>query len=258
MSLARTALRLAAIEALLADPVLDAQVEGRIFDSRIEAIDHREPMPVILVTTDTTKGKAYSVNNGGAPFELTCSLTVEISATVVDGEGEEAAFGVVATNRDLEAMLDLLEERVIEALTYADTPASLLLRAAVTKRVPDYVSDRFPSDQTGEKLAIRYAVFDVVLKDPTDTDATQVPTGPYATLPDPLRTVARALTTGSAKATCDGLAAMNARATDAPFRGADVTHAPHDLTPEIRPDSAADEAAGRTLGQTIDLPDWTP
>lgn len=254
MSLARTALRLAAIEAFLADPVIDHEVEGRIFDSRIEAIDHREPMPVILVTTDTTKAKAYSANNGGAPFELTCSLTVEISATVVDGEGAEAEFGVVATNRELEALLDLLEDRVIGALTYADTPASRLLREAVTKRVTDYTSERFPSDQTGEKLAIRYVVFDVVLKDPALPDAAAPVTGPYASLPEPLRTVARALTTGSARATCDRLAGLSVGEAAPPLAGLDITFAPQALRPDTRPDPAADAAAGRTHGLTLDLP----
>lgn len=256
MSLARTALRLAAIEALLADPVIDAEVAGRIYDSEIEAADHREPMPVIRVTTDTTKGKAYSANNGGAPFRTTCSLTVEIMQNVVDGEGEEATLGVVVTNRKLEAQLDLIEERVIAALTYADTPASRLLRDAVTKQMPEYVSDRFPGDQPGVKLAIRYAVFDVLLKDPELPDAAVPVTGPFAALPEPLRTVARALPPGSARDTCAMLAEKSAAGTEvrAPLAGLDLVLAPQALAPDTRPDPAADIAAGRTIGLTLDLP----
>jgi hypothetical protein len=47
VSLARTALRFAGILALLQDPVIARLCAGRVYDSRIEPFDAREPVPVI-------------------------------------------------------------------------------------------------------------------------------------------------------------------------------------------------------------------
>ena len=46
MALARTALRLAAIPTLLADPVVTALCGPRVFDSRIYRLDSAEPVPL--------------------------------------------------------------------------------------------------------------------------------------------------------------------------------------------------------------------
>ena len=206
MSLARTALRLQAIEALNSDPVILALVQGRVFDSRISALDHREPVPVILVTTEETKGEAWSVQNGGLPFKASCDLIIEIGMNalaeavdehgnaVLDGDGAPVQLIARATtDRELEAQLDLIEERAIAILTVGETPAAELLRSAIVRRVPRIASSRFATDQTGEKLAIHLLTLSVDFLNPEDDEPLSPPTGAYASLPEPLRTVGRGL-----------------------------------------------------------------
>ncbi len=99
MSLTRTALRLQAIEALLADPVLGPMVGGRVYDSRIAAFDHRDPVPTILVTHEETKGDAWDRQNGAGVFRVACDLTLEIAmnalgeVSVADGAPFERSAG---------------------------------------------------------------------------------------------------------------------------------------------------------------------
>ena len=70
MSLARTALRLAAIAALETHPVIAARCPGRIFDSRVGDFNHREPVPVIIVTTEELHGEPFNPQNGGEPTDV--------------------------------------------------------------------------------------------------------------------------------------------------------------------------------------------
>jgi hypothetical protein len=77
-------------------------------------------------------------------------LTVEIAMTAVttveDPDNPTQAlelYAPVATAREMEAVLDLLEERAVEALTVADSAASLLLRREVVRRAPEIHSRRF-------------------------------------------------------------------------------------------------------------------
>jgi hypothetical protein len=227
-SLARTAFRLAAIEAMNADPTIAMLCPRRIFDSRIGELGSAEPVPVIVVLTEDAGGKAWSANNGGPPFDDICQLSIEISIRVLAEapDGEEGVL-LVETDREAEARLDLLEHRAVEAITVADTPQSRLVRQKVTRRVTSYSSVRFASDETGIKLAVRIVNLTVELKGDDRHDATVVLTGPYAALPEPLRSVAIAMPAGSsAKATCDQLAALIAAVPTVPFGGMDITIAP--------------------------------
>lgn len=264
MSLIRAALRFQAVETLNADPVIAAMTQGRVYDSRISAFDHRDPVPTILLTAEETKGEAWSHQNGGAPFELTCDLVLEIAMNAVamvqiPGQDDPVeAIGYAATDRELEADLDLLEERAIECLTRGDTPQARLLRTIV-KRVPSIATSRFATDQTGEKFAVHLLTLKVVLFTPEDGDPFDVPTGPYALLPDPLRSICAASDPdGSVRATCDllvsRLAPLPVPSEPERFTGADTILAPQVLDPAITPNRAGDTAAGRIVAFATDKP----
>lgn len=259
MTLARTALRLQAVRTLLADPVIDALCQGRIYDSRVGDLDAKEPVPTIVITTEEDDAPAYSANNGGVPFDHTCDLVLEIAMTATErDEAGNCAIGSPATDSELEACLDLIEERAVEALTVGDTPEAYLLRTAVTRRVTKQKSSRFSTEQ-GIRLAIRLVTLTTKLKGEDQRDATVAVSGPYAVLPEPLRSVARAMPAGySGRITCDLIASRIPLPVETPFAGADLTYASHSLDPASPPDADADTAAGRTYGDRVDLPDWSP
>lgn len=265
MSLNRAALRLQAIEALNADPVLAVLVAGRVYDSRIAAFDHREPVPTILLTTEETKGEAISAQNGGGPFWLSCDLVLEIAMNAlseisVPGGDPFEAIAYAATDRELEAQLDLIEDRAILALTSGETAAARLLRDAVVRRVTQVASSRFATDQTGEKFAVHLVTLRVDLLTPEPADPFDVPTGDYAVLPVPLRAICEASDpSGSVRETCDLLvASLSPQGTPtapARFTGADMILAPQALDPATAPDRDADLAAGRTIAADASIPD---
>ena len=263
MSLIRTALRFQAIEALNADPVLAPMVEGRVYDSRISAFDHREPVPTILLTTEETKGEAWDKQNGGEPFGLTCDLVLEIAmnavgqVTAADG-AEFEAIGYAATDRELEALLDLIEERAIHAICSGDTDAARLLRAEVVKRVSKVASSRFATDQTGEKFAVHLVTLTVALFTYEPDDPQDVPTGEFSALPQPLRAIAEASDPdGSVRETCQLIASRLGPAgptASAPFTGVDMILAPQSLDPAATPDRSADLGAGHIVAVAATIP----
>ena len=253
MSLIRTALRFQAIEVLNADPVIDGLVRGRVYDSRIGVFDHREPVPVIVVTTEETKGEAWDRQNGGMPFRTSCDLVVEIAMNVVAGPEDQQVLGYVATDSELEAFLDLIEERTIQALAAGDTSQAVLLREHVVRRFGKIASQRFATDQTGEKLAIHLLTLTVDLCDPPADDIFDPPTGEFAALPEPLRTLAPHFLPGlGPRETCTLLAGKLPAPTPPPgvppFAGVDLVLVPQPLDPATTPDRAADLAAGRFVG----------
>lgn len=260
MSLARTALRLQGVLTLLADPVIDALCQGRIYDSRIGQFDHREPVPTIILTTEEDDAPAWSKNNGGAPFNHTCDLVLEIAHTmlgdIVDGSGLTVeAIGNPATDSELEAYLDLIEEAAVSALTIGETPEARLLVDAVTRRVTKVKSSRFSTEQ-GVRLAIRLVTLSVELKGEDPDDIVDPPSGPYATLPDPLRSVARAMPADySGRRTVDLLAGLMPTRTiegqaDAPLY-ASLDLAPQRLISDTPPDPHADAVRGILVGSSF-------
>ncbi len=259
MSLALTALRLQAIAALLADPAIAALCGPRIYDSRIADFDHKEPVPTIVVTTEEMAGDAYSANNGGPPFDLRADLVFEIAQTAtgdMDVGGQTVmGIGPVATDRELEAYLDFLADRVPRVIGAGESPEAILLREAVTRRITKVKSSRFSTDETGEKFAIRLLTLTVALKGYDESDELDdPPTGEFASLPEPLRTVAQAAT-GSARDTCLMLAGIGDPPSPEPappFAGVGMILAPQPLSSAETPDQAADEAAGRTFALHAD------
>lgn len=215
MSLARTALRIAAIAALNSHPTIDARCAGRIYDSRVGDFDAGEPVPAIVVTTEQLSGEAWNPQNGGAPFDDACDLVLEIAQTQIVHDGDDSGIYHPETDGELETELDLLEQCAEWMLTLGMThprarqytPAGRVLVKSVTRRVSKRTSDRFSSDDIGAKLAIHLLTFRVELKG-ENIDMRILPTGPFAALPDPLRTVAESLPPDSpAHATCVAIAA---------------------------------------------------
>lgn len=210
MSLGLTALRLAGVEALKSHPTIARGCAGRVYDSRLGDFRHKEPVPVILLTTDELEGDAPAKNNGGAPWLDSCNLVLEIAMTAVtaDDNGQSSIWTPVLDS-EFEATLDMLAFAAEQALTVLNTAQSRLLRHGVTRRVPRRTGSRFTTDETGEKFAIRLVTFRVELMGDDRLDASNLPTGPFASLPNPLRTVAESLSPDSAG---HGICAMIAAA----------------------------------------------
>ena len=224
MSLSRTALRLQVVQALLTHPVIAAQCEGRVYDSRIGNFDDKEPVPVIVVTTEELSGEAWNPQNGGAPFNDACDLVLEIGMSQFVQDDGETYLLRPGTDSELEASLDLIEQCAEWVLTLGQvhplarqkTPAGRLLMSAVTRRVTKRTSSRFSPDDGGERLAIHLLTFHVELKG-EEIDVRAPPTGPFAILPDPLRSVADAMAEGSSGyLTCRMLAQQMAEVTPLP------------------------------------------
>lgn len=181
-ALARTALRLAAVEALKADPVITALCAGRVYDSRIEELDQSEPVPVIVVLTEEMEGEAWSANNGGPPFDDRCELLIELAMrAAVQVDEETAVIDAPETDSELEAQLDLLEHRAVHAVTIGDTAQTALVRQ-VTRRVTRQRSARFVEAETGVKLAVRMVHLTMHLKG-DDAPATVIPDPQVAATP---------------------------------------------------------------------------
>ncbi len=240
MSLALTALRLQAIAALNAHPVIGRLCKGRIYDSRIGDFDHREPVPVIVVTTEELEGDAWSANNGGAPFDDRCNLTIEIAMNALvpakdEGGADVFAIATPTTDRELEAVLNLIAWCAELVLTLGlahprdrqQLAAGKLLMDAVTRRVTKRSIVRFSSDETAERLAIHLVTYAVELKGEDLDLSDPAPTGLYAGLPEPLRRVCEAAAEGSsARETCDLIA--KEFASPAPDRLQSACLAPND------------------------------
>lgn len=259
MSLVRTALRLAAVAALEADPVVSALCPGRIYDSRIDELDAQDPVPVIIVFTEDDKGGAWSVNNGGPPFDHACELLIEISMRVIvpATETDPVSIGLAETDPQAEATIDLLEEVAIAAVTNADTPQAALIRKAVLRRATEFKSVRFASADSGSKLALRAVALTCHLKI-DQPDPRVVPTGPFAALPAPLRTVAASLApTSAGYATCTALAQRLTVPIATPFEGIDLTIVPANLKAGA-PLPLGDHNAPDPLAMSIDLACPTP
>jgi hypothetical protein len=199
-ALVRLCLRIAAVEVLRADPVIYAATGGNVFDSEMGAIDSEKPLPIIIVQSEGSGGIAWSDNNGGPPFNTKTDLVFEI-IHIAKGEQDGAAgLFLPATDRELEAAIDLLEWRIPEALAFAETPLALSFRKLVLKRIHEAHSERFASDDIGLRLASRMLTLRVELQEeesrvwhPDDA----LPTGEFASLPDPLRTIAPLFAVGS-------------------------------------------------------------
>lgn len=203
MSLARTALRLAALHALRPAWTPDAGpwptvAEGRVYDSHMEPIDdlaEDEMRPIILVFTDLDTAEPTQPG-GSPPWQRMVTMVFEISV-VARGESDEAADTFVpvhpVTSAETEAVLDLLEAGLRFALTAA--PGGALFRKVA--RIASMESAVQRSAEEALRIAVRtITVRCVVIDDCFNLNPAAVLAG-NDRLPEPLKTVVAALPAGS-------------------------------------------------------------
>lgn len=232
-ALLRLCLRIAAVEILRADPVISAATGGKVFDSEMGDLDPKSTLPIIIVHSEGHDGEAWSPHDGGPPFGIAGELVFEIVHVARGEQDGEPGLFFPTTTRELEAAIELLEWRIPEALAFGEDALATAVRRHVLKRIKQIASDRFSSDDIGARLASRLLTLTVEYHDeeakawhPEDGD--DIPTGVFASLPDPLRTIAPLFPEGSsARATFALVAAkLTAPVAGDAFEGADITVAP--------------------------------
>lgn len=236
---ARLGLRLAAVQMLREDAFVLAATGGQVLDSQSGATEPAEK-PIVLVHTESTDGKAWSDNNGGPPFALDCDVIFEITHVAsIENDGEVVLYRPVTT-AELEAGLDLLEWRIPIVLAFADTALGAACRRNVLKRVTAYQSERFEDDE-GVKRASRLLRLTCELVEDDETvihPDDPAPIGPFAALPEPLRSLAPLFPDGSSGHSvlvqaAAALAAASQPPADPAFTGMDMLIRPGPLP---RPD----------------------
>lgn len=231
-ALTRFCLRLCAVEVIATDAVLASALGGRVYDSEMGAVEQTEPMPLVIVHSETSGGEARSSQNGGPPFDDTVDLVFEIicAAQAVDEAGNPGLF-VPATTRELEAALDVIEHRVTQALAYSETPLARAMRRHVLVRILKSHSDRFASDDAGGRLASRLLTLTCQTREVEDEvyiKADELPGGTFARLPEPLRSIAPLFPEGSSAHTTMTIVASQLLQAEAgpEFTGADFAVTP--------------------------------
>lgn len=234
MTLARTALRLAVVQAIKgvtgSRPTI---ADGRVYDSRISPEDpedfSEDARALVVVLTDGDEGDALSEQNGGPPFHRQIELVFDIGMVCrekADNDADGYLIGYPDTDARLEASLDMLQTQIVRYLTASRDPLALFFQNFV--RAWKQESHRQVEDAASVKLARRLWTLTCEVNDDiyeTPVPGAAPPTG-LNILPEPLRTVAALMPAGSAGA--DTSAAIAAAlgvtpfASDA-FKGVDIT-----------------------------------
>lgn len=217
MSLARTALRLAIIEALApfaqigaADPTWPTFAADRVLDSKIEiddAVSAEARQPRVAVFTDEAKtealGSALDVLTVGDGRER-ATLAFEIMVPAVIREDEQFwIVPAVGTDALAEAFLEMIEEQIKQRIGEARMSEPLCL---VLDRVDGIESQPWRDADLDIRLSARRVEFACIIRQGGPWPA-PAETG-LAALPSPLREVAQALPAGSyGRQVCDTLAA---------------------------------------------------
>lgn len=257
MTLARTALRLAAINALQgAGPTTGPTIaNNRVYDSRVTDFSPEtyadDAKPTVIVMTDSDEGEQLSKQNGGPPFHRLIDLVFEIGIVQAQKDGTDFVIGYPDTDARHEASLDILEFQLARRLAYDPDPSGVLFRKFV--RPKKHESHRQVLDDAGVKIACRLMTWtcevndDQVIVYNTAATTPALPTG-FDVLPEPLRSVAKALPSGSSGLdVCTIIAAaLAAPLTAPPLRGVDFT-----VTSTVNPTSAPNVVA------PVDLPQDT-
>lgn len=235
MTLARTALRLcvtAALKGADVTPAAPPTIAGRrIYDSRVDDLNpesySEDARPTIIVLTDSDEGEALSRQNGGAPFHRLIELVIEFGMVVGITDAGTFVVGYPDTDKRLEASLDYLEFQIMRCLSYDPMPIPTLFRKFV--RIRTHECHRQVLDDTGGKIAARLLTLTCEVNDDQvivcNATAAQ-PTG-LDVLPEPLRSVAKAMPQGSAEAdVVTALAAALQPVTVPQLRSLDITADP--------------------------------
>jgi hypothetical protein len=202
MSLARTALRLSTV-LLLSNNATEPYptiAKENVFDSRIDPrqlFKDRERKPLIVVYTDRDQGDPRSRNDKTPNLHRIVDLIIEISVTASAPDEEGTYYGPVATDSEVEASLDHLEDQVRRTLLHGTGPWAKLWRK-VTIKVLSFDSDRFVEPDDGNvRYAVRRIAVEVEIKDDcvvrphVQFDGDTVT--PDAVMPAPLQAVVDAL-----------------------------------------------------------------
>ena len=201
MALERTALRIAAVEALApadqygaAQPVWPTLAGGHVYDSHMQPVDDLtadEKRPIVVVTTERDETAAPQ-RHGGRPAERTVELRVEMSVVAaLEVEGQTYVVALPGNDPEVEAQLDLLEEQVDFALRIG--PSGALYRAIGGGRIISTTSDPDRAGEEAVRLSMRSLVLTVRLTAACFDAAPPTVASGFDRLPEPLRTVALAL-----------------------------------------------------------------
>lgn len=259
MTLARTALRLAAAQTLKgvtgSRPTI---AEGRVYDSRIADIEpetfSEDAKPIIIVLTDGEEGEALSKQNGGPPFRRMVDLVLEIAMVQrLPDEDQEGVFvvGYPDTDARHEASLDFLEFQIMQALDRSTAPMAIVFRKIA--RIVKEDSHRQTMDDGSAKVACRIVtlVCDTVDDDVPIFQTGNVPTG-AAILPRSLQWVAAAMPTGTSGS--DVIAALIAAMT--PIEVAPLTGISFKV--DANPANGGSAKSEGVVEIDVDLPSNTP
>lgn len=256
MTLARTALRLAAVQTLKgaadARPTIAA---GRVYDSRIADIEpetfSEDAKPIIIVLTDGDEGEALSKQNGGPPFRRMVDLVLEIAMVQRVKDEDGYVVGYPDTDARHEASLDFLEFQIMQALDRSTSAMAIVFRKIA--RIVKEDSHRQTMDESGVKVACRIVT---LVCDTVDDDVPVFQTGSApagaAILPRSLQWVAEAMPEGTSGAdVIAGLIANMTAVEVAPLAGIGFKF-------DANPASGGTPNAEGIVQADIDLPSNTP
>lgn len=208
MMLARTALRLAAIEALAPfaqhgapSPVWPTLAGMQVYDSQISPValaDIDRSLPVIVVMTDETAIKAdgtdVTAEWSSAPQAETLAFEIMVPVRL-EAEAGEAVQDVGPTDAAAEAWLDLIETQIKQHLDDARMTGPL---GHVLSMVREVESRPWRDADTEIRLSARRLEFSCsVLRGERWPETLPADPQPFDYLPSPLREVAKALPEGS-------------------------------------------------------------
>lgn len=171
MSIARTVLRIAAIQALTGATI----AEDRVFDSTITEIDLQaasQRKPIIIVTTDDQEGSVSGRDLNGADKKLELMIEIAVTDTeqvVVDGQTQTMVV-VPDTDAKIELVLDYLYEQVERALQAGGTAPWGNIFRELTPTIT-YITDRRGAEaKKGTRFAARQIIFSLEpLNSPVET-----------------------------------------------------------------------------------------
>lgn len=199
MSLARLALRLAAVETLApyaqivaADPAWPTYAAGRVFDSQITAsalteAEARTPLIVVYTDEDKTKaqGTAQDVTLPG-DGETVVTLAFEIHVPFALSAEEIAPYG--PSDSLAEAILDMIEEQILQRIDDARTG---LLLSSILVAIEGVESQPWRDADTDIRLSARRLELACRIRESERWPAAGA--DGLERLPQPLRDVALAL-----------------------------------------------------------------
>ncbi len=163
MSLARTILRIAAVQAITGKTLAG----DAVFDSDIDPIDQRisetaKPLIVVYTDDDQSSPTGFSDFLQGGQVELVVEVVYAGRTTVMidpDGQGPQETEALQLSGRDAtnEILLDMIERQVVRTLTVGQGAWSQVFRA-VASNCTRRLSRRGASAEQGVRFAVRQLV----------------------------------------------------------------------------------------------------